>query len=75
MLCENNVAILGLLSEEIFDFSKESLTAAKAEALRASMTGQFEGIFELFDFILQVRTGSGGVRRGPPQHSHVVDGR
>lgn len=55
VLCENNVAILRLLSEEVFDFSKESLTAAKAEALRTSLTTQLAGIFELFDFILQVR--------------------
>ncbi len=53
MLCENHVTILRLLSEEIFDFSKESLTAAKAEALRGSLTTQLAGIFELFDFVLQ----------------------
>lgn len=53
MLCENHVTILRLLSEEVFDFSKESLTAAKADALKASLHTQLAGIFELFDFVLQ----------------------
>jgi exportin-1 len=56
VLCENNVAILRLLSEEIFDFSKDSTTAAKAEALRQSLAAEFRQIFELFDFVLQAST-------------------
>jgi exportin-1 len=52
VLCENNIAILRLLSEEVFDFSKETMTAAKAEALRQSLAAEFRQIFELFDFIL-----------------------
>lgn len=47
VLCENNVAILRLLSEEVFDFSKESMTAAKAEALRQSLSAEFRQVFEL----------------------------
>ena len=31
-----------------------SMTAAKAQSLKASLTAEFRGIFELFDFILQV---------------------
>ncbi|KAJ2309257.1 Karyopherin transporter, partial [Coemansia sp. Cherry 401B] len=33
-LCENNMAILKLLSEEVFDFSAEQMTQAKAKALK-----------------------------------------
>ena len=56
VLCENNVVILRLLSEEVFDFSKDSMTAAKAEALRHSLSAEFCQIFELFNFILQAST-------------------
>lgn len=38
------------------------MTAAKAQSLKASLTAEFRGIFELFDFILMVR---GGVVVGP----------
>lgn len=33
-LCENNMHILRLLSEEIFDFSAEQMTAAKVKELK-----------------------------------------
>ena len=53
VLCENNVKILRLLSEEVFDYSKDSLTAAKTDQLRQSLSAQFRMIFELCDFILR----------------------
>ena len=53
VLCENNMGILKLLSEEVFDFSKESMTAAKAEALKSGLKDQFQMVFELCEFILQ----------------------
>jgi exportin-1 len=52
LLCENNVRILRLLSEEVFDFSKDSMTSARAQGLKQSLTGQFQQIFELFSFVL-----------------------
>ena len=48
--------ILKLLSEEVFDFSKDSITLARAESLRASLSEQFQMIFELCDFILRHST-------------------
>ena len=66
VLCENNVNILKLLSEEIFDYSKESMTHAKAEALKSSLTTEFRAIFELFDFILQVGRRSATPAALPP---------
>jgi exportin-1 len=56
VLCENNVAILRLLSEEVFEFSKYSLTTARADALKASLKDQLQQIFELLMFILDAST-------------------
>ncbi|CDK27251.1 unnamed protein product [Kuraishia capsulata CBS 1993] len=46
-VCENNMVILKLLSEEIFDFSAEQMTQAKATALKSSLGGEFTEIFKL----------------------------
>jgi len=56
VLCENNVTILRLLSEEVFDFSKESMTAARAETLKSSLKTEFQQIFDLLMFILEAST-------------------
>ena len=37
-LCENNMIILKLLSEEVFDFSRDEMTSAKAKKLRRAST-------------------------------------
>ncbi|RYG55147.1 hypothetical protein EON66_05980, partial [archaeon] len=58
VLCENNITILRLLSEEVFDFSKGNMTAAKTEALKASLHGELQQIFELILFILQASSRS-----------------
>ncbi|KAJ2845074.1 Karyopherin transporter, partial [Coemansia brasiliensis] len=52
-LCENNMAILKLLSEEVFDFSAEQMTQAKAKALKTQMCGEFSSIHSLCREILQ----------------------
>ncbi|CAK5283617.1 unnamed protein product [Mycena citricolor] len=46
-LCENNMAILKLLSEEIFDFSAEQMTQTKTKNLKTQMSGEFSEIFKL----------------------------
>ncbi|AET37825.1 exportin CRM1 Ecym_2068 [Eremothecium cymbalariae DBVPG len=46
-VCENNMVILKLLSEEVFDFSTEQMTQAKATHLKNSMSQEFEQIFKL----------------------------
>jgi len=51
-ICENSLYILKLLSEEIFDFSKEELTSEKAQNLKSAMTEQFLSIYKLCDFVL-----------------------
>ncbi|KAF8610265.1 hypothetical protein BDV93DRAFT_517416 [Ceratobasidium sp. AG-I] len=46
-LCENNMAILKLLSEEIFDYSAEQMTQTKTKNLKNQMCGEFSEIFTL----------------------------
>ncbi|CAO3610371.1 unnamed protein product [Mucor hiemalis] len=46
-LCENNMAILKLLSEEIFNFSAEQMTQLKASTLKAQMKNEFAEIYNL----------------------------
>ncbi|KAJ3042300.1 Karyopherin transporter [Rhizophlyctis rosea] len=46
-LCENNMVILKLLSEEIFDFSAEQMTQAKTKNLKNQMCNEFSEIFQL----------------------------
>ncbi|KAF9028128.1 hypothetical protein BDZ89DRAFT_1160419 [Hymenopellis radicata] len=52
-LCENNMAILKLLSEEVFDFSFETMTSAKIAALKQQMWNEFSEVFKLCTEILQ----------------------
>ncbi|KAI8975726.1 nuclear export factor CRM1 [Mycotypha africana] len=46
-ICENNMLILKLLSEEIFDFSAEQMTQIKAATLKTQMTKEFSEIYNL----------------------------
>ncbi|KAJ3332106.1 Karyopherin transporter [Blyttiomyces sp. JEL0837] len=52
-LCENNMAILKLLSEEIFDFSAEHMTQQKIKNLKNTMCGEFAHIFQLCQEVLE----------------------
>ncbi|RKO97956.1 hypothetical protein CXG81DRAFT_9513 [Caulochytrium protostelioides] len=52
-LCENNMRILRLLSEEIFDFGAEQMTQQKAHNLKNQMCAEFSSIFQLCHEILQ----------------------
>ncbi|OMJ30299.1 Exportin-1 [Smittium culicis] len=51
-LCENNMEILKLLSEEVFDFSEEKLTQAKIVELKKQLNGEFSSIFQLCNEVL-----------------------
>ncbi|KAJ7940809.1 CRM1 C terminal-domain-containing protein [Mycena leptocephala] len=52
-LCENNMIILKLLSEEIFDFSAEQMTQTKIKNLKNQMCGEFSEIFKLCSEVLE----------------------
>lgn len=51
-LCQNNMIILKLLSEELFDFSSGQITQTKAKHLKDSMCSEFSQIFQLCQFVL-----------------------
>ncbi|WFD31477.1 Karyopherin transporter [Malassezia sp. CBS 17886] len=52
-ICENNMAILRLLSEEIFDFSADQMTQAKARNLKNQFCGEFGDVFQLCTEVLE----------------------
>ncbi|KAG7337714.1 CRM1 C terminal-domain containing protein [Nitzschia inconspicua] len=49
VLCENNMQILKLLSEEVFDFSRDQMVTEKVKRMKESLNGEFAQIFELLD--------------------------
>ncbi|KAF2100803.1 hypothetical protein NA57DRAFT_74400 [Rhizodiscina lignyota] len=51
-ICENNMAILRLLSEEVFDYSADQLTSTKTKELKQSMCDEFTSIYQLCSEIL-----------------------
>ncbi|CAF0774350.1 unnamed protein product, partial [Brachionus calyciflorus] len=51
-ICQNNMEILKLLSEEVFDFSVGQMTQIKAKALKESMNNEFQQVFQLCIFIM-----------------------
>lgn len=52
LLCENNMAILKLLSEEVFDFGKNEMTSGKVGRMKESLNKEFSQIYQLCEFIL-----------------------
>ena len=52
-ICENNMAILRLLSEEVFDFSADQMTSAKTKNLKTTMCAEFSAIFKLCSEVLK----------------------
>ncbi|KAL2558892.1 Protein EXPORTIN 1A [Forsythia ovata] len=51
-ICENCMAILKLLSEEVFDFSRGELTQQKIKELKQSLNREFQLIHELCAYVL-----------------------
>ncbi|EGD72699.1 nuclear export factor CRM1 [Salpingoeca rosetta] len=52
-LCQNNLEILKLLSEEIFDYSKGQIVQVKAQHLKDALCQEFGPIYELCEFVLE----------------------
>eukprot|EP00998_Keelungia_sp_KM082_P007086 NODE_32_length_3355_cov_67.228005_g30_i0.p1 GENE.NODE_32_length_3355_cov_67.228005_g30_i0~~NODE_32_length_3355_cov_67.228005_g30_i0.p1 ORF type:complete len:1028 (+),score=239.46 NODE_32_length_3355_cov_67.228005_g30_i0:62-3085(+) len=46
-LCQNNMVILRLLSEEVFNFSKGAMTNARVKLLKDQMNSEFSEVFSL----------------------------
>lgn len=55
-VCENNMIILRLLSEEVFDYSAEQMTSTKTRNLKTTMCAEFSQIFQLCQEILNTAT-------------------
>ena len=51
-LCKNNMVILKLLSEEVFDYSQGQMTQGKIQHLKKSMSSEFSNVFELCMYVL-----------------------
>ncbi|XP_068667938.1 protein EXPORTIN 1A-like [Aristolochia californica] len=51
-ICENCMAILKLLSEEVFDFSRGEMTQQKIKQLKQSLNSEFQLIHELCLYVL-----------------------
>lgn len=51
-LCFNNMGILKLLSEEVFDFSKGQMTQMKVRNLKLTLCQEFSSIFGLCQFVM-----------------------
>lgn len=51
-VCENNMVILRLLSEEVFDFSADQMISAKIRNLKTTMCAEFSQIFTLCQEVL-----------------------
>ncbi|KAL0911332.1 hypothetical protein M5K25_019465 [Dendrobium thyrsiflorum] len=51
-ICENCMAILKLLSEEVFDFSRGEMTQQKIKDLKQSLNSEFQLIHELCLYVL-----------------------
>lgn len=52
-LCQNNMNIFKLLSEEVFDFSSGQLTQAKTKYLKDIMCNEYEKIIQLCTFVME----------------------
>ncbi|ONK65879.1 uncharacterized protein A4U43_C06F1910 [Asparagus officinalis] len=51
-ICENCMAILKLLSEEVFDFSRGEMTQQKIKELKQSLNSEFQLVHELCLYVL-----------------------
>jgi len=51
-VCENNMRILLMLSEEVFDFSKGEMIQSKIKQLKTSLNNEFFLIYQLCEFVL-----------------------
>ncbi|KAI9739393.1 MAG: Karyopherin transporter [Claussenomyces sp. TS43310] len=51
-ICENNMAILRLLSEEVFDYSADAMTSTKTKNLKQTMCLEFGAIYTLCNEVL-----------------------
>mmetsp|Transcript_52155 Transcript_52155/g.124265 ORF Transcript_52155/g.124265 Transcript_52155/m.124265 type:complete len:1113 (-) Transcript_52155:113-3451(-) len=59
-LCQNNLRILNMLSEEVFNFGRNRMVSRKVAQLKDSLNAQFSTIYELCDFIFKTHLSQPG---------------
>jgi len=52
-ICANNLKLLKLLSEEIFDYSKENLGSQQIATLKSKFTEEFKAVYILCDSVIK----------------------
>lgn len=52
-VCENNMKLLNMLSEEVFEFGNETLVKKKKEKLRKEYADAFQKVFDLCLYIIE----------------------
>jgi len=55
-ICANNMNILKLLSEEVFDYSSATMTQEKMRTMKKNLNKDFVSIFQLIEYILDHST-------------------
>ncbi|CAD7927017.1 unnamed protein product [Amoebophrya sp. A25] len=55
-LCENNMRILAMLSEDIFDFGDKTMVSQRVMELKHNFSAQFAMVFELCMWVFQLYT-------------------
>ncbi|GFE55001.1 exportin 1 [Babesia ovis] len=51
-LCENNMRLLNMLSEELFDFGEDHMQSRTVQRLTSRMSADFKDIFEICIFVM-----------------------
>ncbi|OXB62715.1 UNVERIFIED_CONTAM: hypothetical protein H355_000313, partial [Colinus virginianus] len=52
-LCENNMRLLNMLSEEVFDFGEKEMVSRRVAQLMQQLTQQFQEVFDVCMFVLR----------------------
>lgn len=52
-ICENNMRLLNMLSEEVFDFGRNEMVSKKVDKLMTQLTAQFQEVFDVCMFVLK----------------------
>ncbi|XP_026193527.1 exportin-1 [Cyclospora cayetanensis] len=52
-LCENNMRLLNMLSEEVFDFGRNEMVSKRVDKLMDQLTAQFQEVYDTCMFVLR----------------------
>ncbi|KAL8275579.1 hypothetical protein Esti_000530 [Eimeria stiedai] len=52
-ICENNMRLLNMLSEEVFDFGRNEMVSKRVDKLMDQLTAQFQEVYDTCMFVLK----------------------